>query len=52
MTLPQISVKAKDQGTKANPPLSASGKTKEALPIENGYKLLLSHSQFMTPRRP
>lgn len=34
MTLPQISVKAKDQETKANPPLSASGKTKEALLIK------------------
>lgn len=30
MTLPQISVKAKDQETEANPPLNTSGKTKEA----------------------
>lgn len=34
MTLPQISVKAKDQETKANPLWSTSGKTKEALLIK------------------
>lgn len=34
MTLPQISVKARDQETKANPPLSRSCKTKEALLIK------------------